>query len=125
MVRKFFSQEEHGVRSGSEKNGGRKRKKHEAARCRLTTGSVRLPTKASFACHLLHHLVFSCFFCSPLLPSVVLLPSLLLLFLLLFFLHTYFHFLRSLFFSFFFFFSVSLPMHRCVRSLHNYYSYHG
>jgi len=48
--------------------------------------------RASFACHLHHHLSSSCFFCMP----------------------------RPTASSFS---SLSLEMHRCVRSLHNYYDY--
>lgn len=48
--------------------------------------------RASFACHLHHHLALTCSFCIP----------------------------RS---TASFFSSLSLEMHRCVRSLHNYYDY--
>lgn len=51
--------------------------------------------RASFACHLHHHLTSACSFCTPR-PTAS----------------------SSSFSS-----SLSLEMHRCVRSLHNYYDY--
>lgn len=83
------------ARREKKRGGGGRKKMYGATRCRLTTGSrFAYLCRASFACHLHHHLTSTCSFCARFcVPQNVL------------------------------FRPFSLEMHRCVRPLHNYYDY--